>query len=98
MINVNRYLAVGTLLALLILGSPAAPPPPAQAESAPVVVLIPPYGVVVIIEGDPDIPDGADQGPNYTVYRDDGTQTSVDSNWLTDYLFKTLGILFDLSD
>lgn len=95
---VNRHLAAGILVAVLLLGTPAAPPPPAHAESAEVVVLITPFGVVVITEGDPDVPDGTYQGQNYTVYAEDGTQVEVDRNWLTEYLYKTLGTWFDLSD
>ena len=95
---VNRHLAAGILVAVLLLGTPAAPPPPVHAESAEVVVLITPFGIVVITEGDPDVPDGTDQGPNYSVFAEDGTQIEVDHNWLSEYLFKTLGTWFDLSD
>ncbi len=94
----NRHLAAGILVAILLVGSPAAPPPHVHAESADVVVLVTPFGIVVITEGDPDVPDGTDRGPNYAVYADDGTQIEVDQNWLTEYLFKALGTWFDLSD
>ena len=91
-----RYIAAGLLVTLLLVGSPMVPPAPVYADSTPVFVLLP-NGAILVLEGDPDTPDGTDSGPNYVVYNENGDQIQVDHNWLTDLLFTTFGTLFGLT-
>lgn len=93
--NVKRPIVLGLLITLLLLGSPMAPATPAHADSDPVLLILP-GGLCLLIEGDPDTPDGTESG-NYVVQDDSGDVVEVDHNWLLQFLFDTFGTWFELT-